>query len=78
MDRGDPVMPRGQQTARPQGARMVHFVCSRCERSLVWAEVWASVKCPSCGRWVNANRFWRDSAKKRRNKNARPQQMEWF
>lgn len=37
---------------------MVHFVCQRCNRQLVWAEATVSVQCPSCGRWIKANPIW--------------------
>jgi len=48
--------------------QMVRFVCSHCDRPLVWAEVSVSVKCPSCGRWIKANRFWQGDASKRKRK----------
>jgi predicted RNA-binding Zn-ribbon protein involved in translation (DUF1610 family) len=60
--------------------RMVRFVCKRCDRPLVWADISASVKCPSCGRWINANRFWQDNGVKRKGKRALmvPEQLELF
>lgn len=47
---------------------MVRFVCSHCDRALVWADVAVTVQCPSCGRWIKSNRFWRpnDMAGKRK------------
>ena len=59
---------------------MVRFVCSRCKRQLVWAEVSVTVKCPSCGRWIKANKFWQinnESGKPKKNV-LPPQQMELF
>jgi hypothetical protein len=63
-----------------QPVKMVRFVCKRCDRPLVWAEISASVKCPSCGRWINANRFWQDNGGKRKGKKALmvPEQLELF
>jgi len=60
--------------------KMVRFVCSHCDRPLVWATVSVSVKCPSCGRWIKANRFWQGDASKRKRKKPiiSPEQLELF
>ena len=59
---------------------MVHFGCSRCDRPLVWAAASVTVQCPSCGRWIRANRFWREREIRPKPKKAavRPEQMELF
>ncbi len=60
--------------------QMVRFVCSRCKRQLVWAEVSVTVKCPSCGRWIKANKFWQGNNESGKTKKTvfPPQQMELF
>ena len=61
--------------------RMVHFVCLRCKRQLVWAEATVSVQCPSCGRWIKANPFWTppEKGKKAAKKGeAQPEQLRLF
>ena len=59
---------------------MVRFVCARCNRQLVWADASVTVKCPSCGRWIRANRFWQEAEPKRKVKLAKvtPEQLELF
>ena len=59
---------------------MVHFVCSRCDRPLVWAAASVTVQCPSCGRWIRANRFWREREIRPKPKKAavRQEQIELF
>jgi predicted RNA-binding Zn-ribbon protein involved in translation (DUF1610 family) len=47
---------------------MVRFVCSRCSRALVWANAAVTVQCPSCGRWIQSNRFWRPNDQKAKGK----------
>jgi predicted RNA-binding Zn-ribbon protein involved in translation (DUF1610 family) len=60
--------------------QMVRFICTRCKRPLVWASATVSVKCPSCGRWVQANKFWQSSQKSGKNRKNEPvpQQLELF
>ena len=60
---------------------LVHFVCIRCKRQLVWAEATVTVQCPSCGRWIKANPFW--ALREKRQQTARksktePQQLLLF
>lgn len=60
--------------------QMVRFVCSRCQRQLVWAEATVTVQCPSCGRWVKANKIWQGEAPPGKTKKcpSLPEQMELF
>jgi len=66
--------------AKAPPVQMIRFVCSHCNRQLVWAEATVSVNCPSCGRWIKANRFWQGTENKRKGKKPRvePEQMELF
>jgi len=60
--------------------QMVCFVCSRCKRQLVWAEATVTVQCPSCGRWVKANKIWQGEPPPGKAKNSlpAPEQMDLF
>jgi len=60
--------------------RMIRFVCTHCDRPLVWAAESVSVKCPSCGRWIQANRFWKGNENKPKGKKKKisPEQLELF
>ena len=60
---------------------MVRFVCSHCSRALVWADAAVTVRCPSCGRWIQSNRFWRPedkTGKRKKNPVVVMEQLELF
>jgi LSD1 subclass zinc finger protein len=69
-----------RQQAKPARTDlMVHFVCARCRRPLVWAAATATVQCPSCGRWIRANRFWQEQNDRRpKRATGQPEQLELF
>ena len=60
--------------------QMVRFVCNRCQRQLVWAEATVTVKCPSCGRWVKANKIWQGETSPGKTKKCTlpPEQIDLF
>ena len=67
-------------TIKVKKNQMVRFVCSKCKRQLVWAEATVTVQCPSCGRWIKANKVWQGEPRSEKAKKAAPspQQMELF
>ncbi len=67
-------------TIKIKKSQMVRFVCNKCKRQLVWAEATVTVQCPSCGRWVKANKIWQGESSIGRSakKPSLPEQMELF
>ena len=67
-------------TIKVKKNQMVRFVCSKCKRQLVWAEATVTVQCPSCGRWVKANKVWQGEPRPGKAKKSAPppEQLELY